>query len=140
MHQCKTSDKKKTFIEGLKTVKLKYGLTQEKIIRYVQSGKLFGVLLCNIETPEELKPTFEEFCPIFKITMVSRHDIGEHMREYAERNNVFKKPRRMLIGSGKGDFADFTSGQMTLRPRPESDNLLWTREKNKKVSKGISVK
>jgi len=80
----------------------------------VQNGKLFGVLLCNIETPEELKLTFEEFCPIFKFsktprilpyfqifenTMVSRHDIGEHMREYAERNNVFKKPRWMLIGS-----------------------------------------
>jgi len=68
--------KKSLFIEGLKTVKLKYGLTQEKIIRYVQSGKHFGVQLCNIETPEKLKPTFEEFSPIFKNTMVSRHDIG----------------------------------------------------------------
>jgi len=29
---------------------------------------------------------------------------------------------------------------MTLRPRPESDNLFWTREKNKQVSKGISIK
>jgi len=99
VHQCKSSDKNKKFIKGLKTVNLKYGLTQEKIIRYVQNGKLFGVLLCNIETLEELKPTFEEFCPIFKNTMVSWHDIGEHMREYAERNKVFKKPRWMLIGS-----------------------------------------
>ena len=57
------------------------------------------MLLCDIETPEELKPKFEEFCPFFKNTTVSRDDIGEHMREYAERNNVFKKPCRMLIGS-----------------------------------------
>ena len=57
------------------------------------------MLLCDIETPEELKPKFEEFCPFFKNTTVSRDDIGEHIREYAERNNVFKKPCRMLIGS-----------------------------------------
>jgi len=35
--------------------------------------------------------------------MVSRDDIGEHTREYAERNNVFKKPRLMLIGSYFGE-------------------------------------
>jgi len=57
------------------------------------------MLLCDIKTPDKLKPKFEEFCPIFKNTTVSWDDIGEHMREYAERNNVFKKPRRMLIGS-----------------------------------------
>jgi len=83
----------------LKTVKPRHDLTQEKIIRQVQNEKLFGTLLCDIETPEKLKLKFEEFCPIFKNTMVSRDDTGEHMREYAERNNVFKKPRRMLIGS-----------------------------------------
>jgi len=55
------------------------------------------MLLCDIETPEELKPKFEEICPIFKNTMVSRDGIVEHLREYAERNNVFKKPRRTLI-------------------------------------------
>ena len=102
MHQRKTSETKK-FIGGLKTVKPKYDLTQEKIIKDAQNGKLFGMLLCDIETPEELKPKFEEFCPIFKNTMVSRDDMGEHMREYAERNNVFKKPRRMLIGSYFGN-------------------------------------
>ena len=97
MHQRETSATK--FIEGLKTVKPKYDLTQEKIIRDLQNGKLFDMLLCDIETPEELKPKFEEFCPIFKNTMVSRDDIAEHMHEYAERNNVFKKPHRILIGS-----------------------------------------
>jgi len=90
-------------VDGLKTVKPRHDLTQEKIIRLVQNGKLFGTLLCDIETPEELKPKFEEFCPISKNTMVSRDEIGGHMREYAERNNVFKKPRWMLIGSYFGE-------------------------------------
>ena len=80
------------------------------------------MLLCDIETPEELKPKFEEICPIFKNTMVSRDDIVEHLREYAERNNVFKKPRRTLIW--RKDFADQSSGQMVLGPQPESDQSL----------------
>jgi len=103
MHQYKTSATKRTFINGLKTVKPRYDLTQEKNIRDVQNGKLFRMLLYDIETYEDLKPKFEEFCPIFKNTTVSRDDIGEHMREYAERNNVFVKPRRMLIGSYFGE-------------------------------------
>jgi len=45
---------------------MKYDLTQEKIIRYVQSGKLFGILLCDIETPGELKAKFDEFAQFSK--------------------------------------------------------------------------
>jgi len=67
MHQRETSATKK-FVDWLKTVKPRYDLTQEKIIKKVQSGKLFSMLLCDIETPEELKPKFEEFCPIFDFT------------------------------------------------------------------------
>jgi len=84
MHQNKTSATKQKFVNGLKTVKPRRDLTQEKIIRQVQNGTLFGMLLCDIETPEELKPKFEEFCPVFIYTMVSRDDICEHMCEYAE--------------------------------------------------------
>jgi len=66
MHQYKTSATKQKFVDGLKTAKPRHDLTQEKIIKKVQNGKLFGMLLCDIETPEELKPKFEEFYPIFK--------------------------------------------------------------------------
>jgi len=103
LHQYKTSATKQKFVDGLKTVKPRHDLTQEKIILQVQNGNLFGMLVCDIETTEELKRKFEEFCPIFKNTMVSQDDIGEHMREYAKRNNVFKKPLRMMIGSYFGE-------------------------------------
>jgi len=73
MHQNKTSATKKKFVDGWKTVKPRHDLTQEKNIRQVLNGKLFGMLLCSIETPEELKPKFEEFCPIFKNSMVLRY-------------------------------------------------------------------
>ena len=33
---------------------------------------------------------------------MSRGDIGEHMREFAEREGLLKKPRRSLIGSMVG--------------------------------------
>ncbi|KAK3737997.1 hypothetical protein QZH41_009635, partial [Actinostola sp. cb2023] len=42
-------------------------------------------------------------CPIFKNTEISRDDIGEYMREFAEENDIMPKPRRSLIGSLKGE-------------------------------------
>jgi hypothetical protein len=40
--------------------------------------------------------------PIFKNVEISRADIGDHMRSYAEREGMMKTPRRSLIGSMHG--------------------------------------
>ena len=42
-------------------------------------------------------------CPIFKNTEISRDDIGEFMKAYAEEHNIMAQPRRSLIGSMKGE-------------------------------------
>jgi hypothetical protein len=42
---------------------------------------------------------FEEMTPIFKNTEIGIDDIGDHMREYAEKENLMTRPRRALIGS-----------------------------------------
>ena len=42
-------------------------------------------------------------CPIFKNTNISRDDIGDFMRTYAEENDVMKQHRRSLIGSMFGE-------------------------------------
>ena len=42
-------------------------------------------------------------CPIFKKTEISRDDIGEFMKVYAEAHNIMTQTRRSLIGSMKGD-------------------------------------
>ena len=40
-----------------------------------------------------------ELPPIFKNTTIGIDDIGDYMKEYAERHGVMKKPRRSLISS-----------------------------------------
>ena len=47
--------------------------------------------------PEELKKKFAHFPPIFKNTNVDRPDIGLLMKDYAEKEGLLCKPRKMLI-------------------------------------------
>jgi len=78
-------------------------LTSEQILTGVLNGSLFGVVECDIEVPEELKEKFSEMCPIFKNVEISREDIGDYMREFAEENDIMSRPRRSLIGSYFGE-------------------------------------
>ena len=49
--------------------------------------------------PEHLRDNFSNFPPIFINTVVSRDDIGNLMKQYAERQNILVQLRRMLISS-----------------------------------------
>jgi len=91
------------FIKTLKTVEPRRKLNFDKILKGVYSGELFGFLLCDIHTPEELKSYFKDLPPIFKNSLVSRDDIGNHMKEFALQAGVLKKPRKMLISSYFGE-------------------------------------
>lgn len=78
-------------------------LTHEEILEAVVDERLFGVVECDIHVPETLKEMFNEMCPIFKNVEISRDDIGEYMKDFAEEHNIMPQPRRSLIGSLKGD-------------------------------------
>ena len=67
----------------------------------IKRGKLFGVVGCSLEVTEEMYPYFKDFPPIFKNCEVRRDDIGEHMKEFAERNKLLRRHRKMLISSFK---------------------------------------
>ena len=58
---------------------------------------------CSLKVPEHLCPYFEDFPPVFKNCEVGRDDIGDHMKEFAERHKLLSKPRKMLISSFKLD-------------------------------------
>ena len=60
-------------------------------------------LECDIHVPEHLREKFSEMCPVFKNTEISRDDIGEFMKAYAEENDIMSRPRRSLIGNMKGE-------------------------------------
>ena len=54
-----------------------------------------------MSVPDKLKTKFSNFPPIFKKNDVTRNDIGEYMKTYAEENDLLKQPKRMLISSFK---------------------------------------
>ena len=57
----------------------------------------------DIPVPDHLKEKFSEMCPIFKKKEISRDNIGEFMKAYADEHNTMTQPRRSLIGSMRGD-------------------------------------
>ena len=81
----------------------KWNMTQNEILAGVVDGTLFGMVECDVRVPVELQDHFVEMQPIFKNATVTRDDIGPFMREYAEKNDIMSTPRRMLIGSYRGD-------------------------------------
>ena len=75
----------------------------QTIIDAVRDERLFGVIECDIEVPSHLKDYFSEMPPIFKNCIVSKEDIGPHMRDFSDENGLMSQPRRTLIGSLRGD-------------------------------------
>ena len=78
-------------------------MTLQTILSAVKNKTLFGCIKCDIHVPKHLREKFSEMCPIFKNTDISRDDIGEYMKSYAEENDIMKQPRCSLIGSMFGE-------------------------------------
>ena len=99
----------------LDTIKI---MSPERILSEVRQDRLFGCVEVDIRVPEHLKEKFSEMCPIFKNTNISRDDIGDFMKAYAEEHNIMVKldwkyeRRKNLVGH--------TPPQMVLRTRPAS--------------------
>ncbi len=84
-------------------------MSMENILAAVRNEVLFGCVECDIHVPNHLREKFSEMCPIFKNTEISRDDIGEFMKTYAEENDIMRQPRRSLIGSMVGNKILFTT-------------------------------
>ena len=74
-------------------------LAAEQLLEEIKKGKLFGYVQCDIEVPENLRSKFNIFPPIFKNTLVSKSNIGDLMKNYAEEERLWFQPRKMLISS-----------------------------------------
>ena len=74
-------------------------LSEEQLLQGTIDWRLFGYVQCDIEVPEHLRDYFSSFPPIFKNNIVSTNDIGDLMKEYAEKEGIIPQPRRMLISS-----------------------------------------
>ena len=74
-------------------------LAAEQLLEEIKKGKLFGYVQCDIEVPGNLKANFANFPPIFKNILVSKSDIGDLMKNYAEEEKLLSQPRKTLISS-----------------------------------------
>ena len=74
-------------------------LGAEQLLEEIKKAKVFGYVQCDIEVPENLRGNFANFPPIFKNTLVSKCDIGDFMKNYAEEEKLLSQPRKMLISS-----------------------------------------
>ena len=106
-YECNWKKIKKNNKEAVKTHSLwhipkpdtKMQLGENEIIEGVKKGAIFGLISVDIETPEHPKDYFSEMTPIFKNTLVSRNDVGEHMKDHLQREDRIKQPQRQLIGN-----------------------------------------
>ena len=74
-------------------------LAAEQLLEERKRGTFFGYVQCDIEVPENLIANFANFPPLFKSTLVSKSDIGDLMKNYAEEEKLISQPRKMLISS-----------------------------------------
>ena len=93
----KTDAPVKSYLRAI--VPYKPPLSEEQLLQQTIDGRLLGYVQCVIEVPEHLRDNFSNFPPIFKNTVVGRDDIGNLMKEYAEKEGIMPQPRRMLIPS-----------------------------------------
>ena len=63
-------------------------LGDEQLLQEFIDGQLFRYVQCNIEVPEHLRDYFPNFPPNFKNTVVIRIDIGDLLKEYAEKEGI----------------------------------------------------
>jgi G:T-mismatch repair DNA endonuclease (very short patch repair protein) len=80
-----------------------FKMTEETILRAVMEDRMFGALEVDLEVPDHLKGKCAEMPPVFKNTHVSREDIGNHMKTYAEERGTMNQKRKCLIGSMYGE-------------------------------------
>ena len=74
-------------------------LAAEQLLQEIKKGRLFGYVQCDIAVPEKVKAYFANLPPFFKNTSVSKNDIGELMKMYAEEGLILYQPVKMLISS-----------------------------------------
>ena len=69
-----------------------YGMIEASLLFTIQNDKIFGMVLCDVKTPQHLKPYFTEFCPFFKNIKLGRENFGNFVDKFAEQKWKFLYP------------------------------------------------
>ena len=54
-------------------------LREEQLRKRIESGSLFGYVMCDLHVPEHLKKQFANILPLFKTINVCRQNLGHLM-------------------------------------------------------------
>ena len=90
IYECEWKEERVRY-ENLKTKKfpliMKAKTTDEEILKSILNGRLFGYLVVDIETPEHLIESMENFPPIIRRLEVTKEYLSEYMADrYAKKN------------------------------------------------------
>ena len=69
------------------------------LLEKLQEHEVYGILVCDIRVPDELKDYFSDFAPIIKHANINYEDIGDYMQNVADRMGIKVKNRRCVIDS-----------------------------------------
>ena len=70
--------------------------TEHQPLEGIKKINLFDYVQCDMEVPKNLRANFGNFPPIFRNTLVSKNDIRDLMRMYAEEKRITSHPRQTL--------------------------------------------
>ena len=94
----RNNDPRYRFVQPLNPDK-KFKMTEAEIINDIKTGQLFALVTVDIHTPDHLKEKFSEMTPIFKHVEITREDVGDYMKTYADQFDLLKTKTKSLIGS-----------------------------------------
>ena len=69
-------------------------LAVEQLLEEVKKRKLFGYVQCDIEVPKNSRANFANVPPVPKNTLLSKSDIGDLMKNYAEEERFLSQARK----------------------------------------------
>ena len=76
-------------------------LTAQQLLEGIRKGNIFDYVQCDVEVSENLRENVANFPTVLKNILVSKNDIGDLMKTYAEEEGIMSQPRKMLISSFK---------------------------------------
>ena len=74
-------------------------LSEQQLLQKIDNGSLFGYVQGDLPVPKHLQSYFQYFLPIFKNCFVSKTDIGECMKSYADEQGLLRQSSRMMISN-----------------------------------------
>ena len=73
----------------------RWTMTSQQLLSDARAGTVFGMIECDVCVPEALREQFAKMQPVFKNIRLTRR--------YADEHYIMTTPRRMLVGSYRGD-------------------------------------